>query len=144
MTTTRISSTDLIATLEDRGCRITSPRRDFIALLERKEGGFSAEELCSELPGVGRATIYRTLKLLLEAGVLCKLAMPDGAPKYTLARFDHHHHAVCVQCGLVTDFRDSTIERLMRAVGSEVPGKVVGHRLEVYMTCQGCLVSPAD
>ncbi len=136
----RISQSDLIATLEDRGCRVTGPRRDVIALLERKEAGFSAEEVSDELPQVGRATIYRTLKLLLDAGVLCKLALPNGAPKYTLARYDHHHHSVCVQCGAVSDFRDSTIERLMRAIGSEIPGQVLGHRLEVYVTCQQCLL----
>ncbi|MBI4312481.1 MAG: transcriptional repressor [Chloroflexi bacterium] len=142
MTTTRLSETDLLTTLEDRGCRITGPRRDVIALLERKEAGVSAEEVCAGLPLVGRATIYRTLKLLLEAGVLCKLTLPDGAPKYTLARFDHHHHTVCVRCGTVGDFRDSTIERLMRAIGADIPGKIVGHRLEVFITCQPCLASP--
>jgi len=134
-----MTQTDLIATLEDRGCRVTGPRRDVLALLVHKDSGFSAEEVCADLPRVGRATIYRTIKLLLEAGVLCKLTLPDGAPKYSLARYDHHHHAVCVQCGAVTDFRDSTIERLMRAVGDEIPGKIMGHRLEVYVTCQQCL-----
>lgn len=140
MAVTRVSESDLIATLEDRGFRVTEPRREVIALLERKQEGFSAEELWQELPQVGRATIYRTVKLLLGAGVLCKLALPDGAPKYTVARFGHHHHTVCVQCGTVGDFRDSTMERLMRAVGSEIPGQIVGHRLEVYITCQGCIL----
>lgn len=139
MAPTRLSPPDLLAILEDRGYRITGPRRDVVRLLERKGEGFGAEQLCGELPSVGRATIYRTVRLLLEAGILCKLALPNGAPKYTLARFDHHHHTVCTQCGTVGDFRDSTMERLMRAIGAEIPGQIVGHRLEVYITCQGCL-----
>ena len=103
---------------------------------------FTAEEISTELPGVGRATVYRTIKLLLEAGVICKLALPDGAPKYTLARIEHHHHTVCVRCGAVDEFRDVTIERVLRTIGSEISGEIVGHRIEFYITCQDCLDNP--
>ena len=130
---------DLLAVLEDRGYRLTAPRRSVISLLDRKEEGFSAEEICAELPGVGRATVYRTIKLLLEAGVICKLAMLDGAPKYSLARVEHHHHAVCVHCGTVGEFRDATIERLMRTIGGDISGEIVGHRMEFYIVCRDCL-----
>ncbi len=58
---------DLLAVLEDNGHRVTSPRRSVISLLEDKYDGFSAEEISIELPGVGRATVYRTIKLLLQA-----------------------------------------------------------------------------
>jgi Fur family ferric uptake transcriptional regulator len=110
-----------------------------IDLLERRAGAFSAEEVCQELRWIGRATVYRTIKLLLEAGVLCKLALPSGAPKYTLARAEHHHHTVCVECGAVGEFRDGTVERVLRAIGSEIPGKIVSHRMELYLVCRDCL-----
>ena len=103
---------DLLAVLEDNGHRVTSPRRHVISLLEGKYDGFSAEQISSELPAVGRATVYRTIKLLLEAGVICKLVLPDGASKYSLARVEHHHHTLCIKCGTVGEFRDNTIERL--------------------------------
>ena len=135
---------DLLAVLEDRGYRATGPRRDVIALLEKKEEGFSAEEISVELPGVGRATVYRTIKLLLEAGVICKLALPNGEPKYTLARVEHHHHTVCLRCGTVGEFRDTTIERVLRAIGGDISGEIVGHRIEFYITCKQCLdVAPS-
>ena len=134
---------DAMAVLEDRGYRATGPRRDVVALLERKDEGFSAEEIIDELPGVGRATVYRTIKLLLEAGVICKLALPSGAPKYSLARVEHHHHTVCVQCGTVGEFRDVTIERLLRTIGDDISGEIVGHRMEFYITCQDCLQKSA-
>ena len=133
---------DLLAVLEDGGYRITGPRRSVIALLDQKGEGFTAEELCEELPAVGRATVYRTIKLLLRAGVICKLAMPDGAPKYSMARVEHHHHTVCVRCGIVSEFRHATIERLLRAIGQEISGEIVGHRLEVFTVCQDCEAPP--
>ena len=129
---------DLLSVLEDGGYRITGPSRSIISVLDRKDEGFTAEELCQELPAVGRATVYRTIKLLQRAGVICKLAMPDGAPKYSLARVDHHHHTVCVKCGMVGEFKHATIERLLRAAGQEISGSIVGHRLEVFITCSEC------
>ena len=139
MTTARAARPDLISVLEDRGYRVTGPRSRVIDLLDQKEEGFSAEEVCGELPGVGRATIYRTIKLLMEAGVICKLALPNGAPKYSLARVEHHHHTVCVSCGTVGEFRDVTIERLLHTIGEDISGEIMGHRMEFYITCQDCL-----
>ena len=138
MTQAEATKPDMLATLEDRGYRVTEPRRNIISILGMKQEGFSAEEVCQELPGVGRATVYRTIKLLLEAGVICKLAMPSGAPKYSLARAEHHHHTICVGCGTVGEFRDSTIERLLRAIGTDISGQIVGHRMEFYIQCEGC------
>ena len=139
---TQLSSRpDIMAILEDRGYRSTAPRRAIIRILDGKQEGFTAEDLCSELPGVGRATVFRTIKLLLEAGVICRLNLLDGAPKYSLSRVEHHHHTVCVRCGIVGEFRATTVERLMRVIGNEIPGDIVGHRIELYITCGRCLES---
>ncbi|MDD9994563.1 MAG: Fur family transcriptional regulator [Dehalococcoidia bacterium] len=133
------SRPDMMAVLEDRGYRSTAPRRAIIRILEGKEEGFTAEEIGSELPGVGRATIFRTIKLLMEVGVICRLNLIDGAPKYSLSRIEHHHHTVCVRCGIVGEFRATTVERLMRSLGSEIPGEIMGHRIELYVTCDRCV-----
>ncbi len=129
---------DIITTLEDSGFRLTSPRRRVADSIAQQGDAFTAEDLCKSVPGVGRATVYRTIKLLVESGALCKLAMPDGAPKYSLARVGHHHHTVCVRCGKVGEFRDSTVERMLRSLGKEVQGSIVGHRMEVYIDCEDC------
>ena len=128
----------MVAALQDRGHRVTGPRLGVIELIEAKTGAFSAEELSDELPGVGRATVYRTLELLLEVGAVCKLQIPDSGPRYSLARVEHHHHSVCLGCGRVQDFRDATIERLLKAIGSEVDGDIVGHRIEIDVLCERC------
>ncbi len=133
------SRPDIMAALEDRGHRSTAPRRAIIRILEGKQEGFTAEEIGKELPDVGRATIFRTIKLLLEADAICKLNLINGAPRYSLSRVEHHHHTVCVRCGNVGEFRAATVERLMRAIGSDIPGKIVGHRIELYVTCRQCM-----
>ena len=123
---------------------MTGPRRIVAGLVGQKQEGFRAEEIYSELSVVGRATVYRTIKLLLDAGVICKLSLPDGAPKYSLARAEHHHHTICVKCDTVGEFRDTAIERLLRTIGEHISGEIVGHRMEFYITCKDCLVVPKD
>ncbi|HLF03694.1 MAG TPA: transcriptional repressor, partial [Dehalococcoidia bacterium] len=89
----------LLETLEDRGCRDTMPRRAVVQAIAGKERHFTAEELREQLPGVGRATIFRALKLLVESGVLCRVLLEDGNLHYQLSHRGHHHHLLCVQCG---------------------------------------------
>ncbi len=139
MTTLLTSRPEIMAILEDRGYRSTAPRRAIIRVLDGKQEGFTAEEVVNELPEVGRATIFRTLKLLMEVGVICKLNLIDGAPRYSLSRVEHHHHTVCVKCGNVGEFRAATVERLLRTLGNDIPGNIVGHRIELYVTCDQCL-----
>lgn len=135
------SRPDMISVLEDQGYRVTAPRRSIVNLLDLKEGGFTVEEIACELPKVGRATVYRTIKLLMDAGVVCKVALPDGTPKYSLARIEHHHHTVCVSCGNVGEFSADMIEGLIRSIGKDMAGEIVGHRMEFHIVCEGCAES---
>lgn len=130
---------NLMAVLEGLGYRATAPRKAVVELLEQKHEGFTVEALSEELPSVGRATVYRTIKLFMEAGVVCKLPMMDGSPVYSLSRVDDcHYHYVCVQCGSVAEFEVATIGRLLRAIGADIPGQIVHHRIELYVTCDYC------
>ncbi|MCY4109272.1 MAG: Fur family transcriptional regulator [Chloroflexi bacterium] len=132
--------------LEELGYRVTGPRRKVARLVSTKEGTFSAESINDGLPSVGRATVYRTLKLLSETGILCKITLPDGSPRYSLDGAWHHHHVICSPCGKIEEFRKPVLERLLREMASEVDGKMLGHRVEVYITCADCLpgTSPGD
>ncbi len=134
----------LMDVLESRGYRPTPSRKAIARLVEQKHGGFTAEGLREELPSVGRATVYRTIRLFLEAGVICKLLMMNGARVYSLARVGHrHHHAVCVQCGAVGEFDAATIDRSLRAIGAEIEGRIVDHHIELYVTCDDCRADQA-
>ena len=128
----------LLAALEEHGTRMTWPRRQLARMLARRTGAFSAEEIVAGLPTLGRATIYRTLRLLGDAGVLCKTTMPDGSPRYSLDNAQHHHHLICVCCGSVDEFRHPSIDRALHAMSDYVGSELVGHRLELYHRCAIC------
>ena len=129
----------LMAALEDRGYKTTARRRAIASLLEQKSEGFTIEALCKELPSVGRATLYRTIKLFLEVGLLCKVPTMDGARVYSLSRIDHHHHhSMCVECGAVEEFKTAKVERMLNAISAEFQGEVIDHRLELYVNCGDC------
>ena len=133
-----MDSQTLLDAIGGRSYRITHPRRRVIESIAGKENNFTAEELHAELNGVGRATVYRTIKLLVEQGLLCKISLPDGSPRYMLTMSGHHHHLVCVSCGLVSEFHESEIEQLLSEWEASGKGTVVGHRIEVYVVCTVC------
>ena len=131
-----------MAVLVELGYRATAPRKAITQLLEQRRDSFTVQALSEELPSVGRATVYRTIKLLLEAGAVCKLATMDGSQIYSLcANGHHHHHSVCIQCGAVEEFRAAAVERLISAISAEIPGEVIDHRIELYVVCGFC---PSD
>ena len=125
--------------LKSLGRRTTAPRRQVARLLASKRGAFSAESINAELPDVGRATVYRTIRLLAEAGVLCKALLPDGSPRYSIDHSWHHHHLICSTCETVEEFRSSELERLLGELSDEIPGRVLGHQVDFYLTCPNCL-----
>ena len=133
----------LLETLEERGYRSTSPRRAVASAIASQQRHFTAEGLREELPWVGRATIYRSLKLLVETGVLCRVLLEDGNLHYQLSHRGHHHHLLCVECGASQDLLGCDIEDLLRQVSAAHEFELSGHRLEVYGRCQNCLSAQA-
>lgn len=136
----RTSHSRLMTALRDRGYRVTDSRRAIANLLEQKHYSFTIEALSKELPSIDRATLYRTVKLFLEMGMLCRLVMMDGNYAYSLPWVDHHHHhSVCVECGSVEEFRADAVERILNNISTEIPGQVVDHLLDLYVRCGHCL-----
>ncbi len=132
----RYHAPNLMAVLKDRGYRSTARRKAIAKLLEQKQGGFTTKVLCEELPWVGRAIVFRTIKLLVEAAAVCKLSKMDGASVYSLARVgDRHHRSVCVRCRAVGEFKAATIDESVRAIAADIPGQIVDHRIELYVAC---------
>jgi Fur family ferric uptake transcriptional regulator len=135
------SQVQIIVAFEDAGCRITAQRREMAAILSQQIGTFSAAEITTKIPGLARATVYRTLKLLIDAGVICKARLPDGYPRYSLDYGLHHHHLVCQTCGCVEEFRNPAVERTLRSISREMEGELIGHRLEIFRRCPTCVES---
>ena len=78
------------------------------------------------------ATVYRTVRLFEEAGILERHDFGDGRARYEEVREDHHDHLIDVQTGRVIEFRNEEIEALQRKVAAELGYKLVDHRLELY------------
>ena len=134
-------ATQLLETLEERGHRSTSPRRAVVNAIAAQNKHFTAEELRQRLPAVGRATIYRSLKLLVDSGVLCRVLLEEGNLHYQLSYRGHHHHLLCVECGASQDLLGCDIEDLLQTVSTAHDFRVSGHWLEVYGRCHDCLVA---
>ena len=126
------------ARLAARLGRMTASRRVVVAAVARQRGHFTAEALTAGLPIVGRATVYRTLKLLTEAGVLCRVLMDDGSLHYRLSGPGHHHHLVCVACGTIQDFSGCDVAGMVAQLAQGKAFTVEGHWLEVYGRCGEC------
>ncbi|MCC7479303.1 transcriptional repressor [bacterium] len=126
--------------LMERGLKLTKPRKALIEMLTSRPGWhFQAEELLealnNEQPGVvSRATIYRTLELLVEAGVLTKTRLNENSFRYELADMQgHHHHLIDTGSGRVANFTgDEELHSMLRRICAEHGFKEHYHVLEVY------------
>ena len=128
----------LVNELRDQGFKITSPRYRVIERVTSREENFTAEALAAELASIGRATVYRTLKLLLDRGLICRVILNDGGVCYRLSHKGHHHHLVCVSCGATEDVHLDDVEDVLNRVREATNYELVGHRLEVYGFCPRC------
>ncbi len=131
------------AFLGRQNLRLTSQRRTIAATFFATEGHVSTEELYrtvqKQLPGVGFATVYRTLKLLSEAGLASGHDFNDGFARFeALGGKKHHDHLICTACGKIVEFVNDRIEALQEAVAAEHGFEVHRHRLELYGVCREC------
>ena len=132
-------SANLLDVINNNGLRLTAPRKLIVEHLTGKDSGFTADEIKSGLPSVSRATVFRTLKLLLDADVICRVATIDGVPRYAVSKGEHHHHTVCIRCDKVGEFKDSMIEKLLDTLSPDIPGQIIGHNIEFHIVCNDCI-----
>lgn len=134
----------VIQRLEERGARLTPSRLGVLAAVADAGDQFSAEEIAGRLRGTGRATVFRTLKLLVEMDVLCRVLLDDGSLRYRWSRRGHHHHLVCVACGGVQDFTACDMTRVLDGIAGQTDFVPEGHWLEVYGHCAACRAETAE
>jgi len=129
---------DIMAQLSDLGYRDTEPRRLVISAVAAHDRPFTAEELCASLPCVGRATVYRGLRLLVETDQVCRVLLEDHELRYQLSHQGHHHHLLCGACGASADLEGCDAEDMLREAAAAVGFRMSGHSLEVYGQCGDC------
>ena len=115
---------------------MTGQRRVIARVLAEAEDHPDAEELHRRAaaidPHISIATVYRTVRLLEESGILERHDFRDGRSRYEEVPDEHHDHLIDVQTGRVIEFHDDQIEELQRLVAEKLGYKLVDHRLELY------------
>ncbi len=129
--------------LRSRGQKMTKSREAVLRAFLSIEDHVSAEELLDAArhvdPSIGQATVFRTIKLLAEAGLAREACRDEGARQYEHAfGHSHHDHLICVVCGKVVEFVDEGIERAQDRIFAEHGFRMTAHRLELLGQCAEC------
>ncbi|HWU26895.1 MAG TPA: Fur family transcriptional regulator [Rhizomicrobium sp.] len=125
----------------ERGLRMTEQRRVIARVLSDAIDHPDAEELYRRAaavdPHISIATVYRTVRLFEDAGILERHDFRDGRARYEEVHDTHHDHLIDIHSGRVIEFRNEEIERLQRRVAEELGFELVDHRLELYGVPKG-------
>jgi len=129
--------------LAGQGLKSTQQRDKILRVFMVAGRHLSAEELHGlvkkSYPGIGYATVYRTLKLLARAGMAEERRFEDGFTRYEYnAAQGHHDHLICTQCGAIIEFENTQIEELQQDVARKNKFLVQNHKLELYGLCEEC------
>ncbi len=128
--------------IQKKGYRLTAARRSIVAALVSSKGHISADELVDILhqgaTDIGRMTVYRTLDLLTELGLIRPVYQGSAAARYVLLADGHHHHLICSSCQRVIEFDLCTLREIESILSSQSQFAVEGHLLEIYGRCHSC------
>ncbi|MEM6602421.1 MAG: Fur family transcriptional regulator [Pseudomonadota bacterium] len=120
----------------ERGMRMTEQRRIIANIISKADDHPDVEEIYNRAlvfdKKISVSTVYRTVRLLEEAGVLAKHDFGDGRARYEEIGEDHHDHLICVKSGKVIEFFNQELEDLKEKIAAEYGYKLVDHRLELY------------
>jgi len=132
--------------LRERGYRYTKQRKATVdAIIANQGKHMSAEEIYLEVkktcPEIGLATVYRTMLLFVEAGMLNRHNFDDGRNRYELNNPEedhHHHHLVCIKCGEVTEVEEDLLDLLEEKIESQHGFKITDHKVKFVGYCTKC------
>jgi Fur family transcriptional regulator, ferric uptake regulator len=127
---------DVEALCADKGLRITEQRRIIARILSESEDHPDVETLHARAsaidPKISIATVYRTVRLFEEAGILERHEFGDGRARYEAVSDEHHDHLIDVETGKVVEFVDEGLEALQKRIAERLGFRLVDHRMELY------------
>ena len=127
---------DIEALCAEKGLRITEQRRVIARVLSRAEDHPDVEAVHERAaaidPGISIATVYRTVRLFEEAGILDRHDFGNGRSRYEAITEEHHDHLIDVETGKVIEFVDPELELLQKAIAERLGFRLVDHRMELY------------
>ena len=133
------------------GYRLTMPRQAILSILSKSREHLSAEDIYLAVhrayPGVGLATVYRTLELLTRMGLVSKFDFGDGRSRYELAEgpnTNHHHHLICTGCGRIIDYSEladeetKVLKQIEQTLSKKYNFNINSHRMHFLGLCNKC------
>ena len=135
---------NFLAFMKHRGMNTTVQRRIIAETFFNLPGHHSLEEfyqiVSREDPSIGQTTVYRTLKLLCEAGFATEIHFSNDITRYEVANpTSHHDHLICLRCGKIVEIYDPNIEKLQKEIASDHGLTLQGHMHNLYGICADCL-----
>lgn len=134
--------------LKSHGLKVTNQRVLLLEALSKHKGEHLTPEEIYEIvkeehPEIGLATVYRTIQLLCQLGLVEKVVLVDEIVRYEMAergrgRAHHHHHIICLDCGNVESFEDDLLENLESAIAKKTGFEIVNHEVKFYGYCNKC------
>jgi len=137
----------LASWIASRGLKATRQRDLIVDTFFTQTGHLSVDELLDKVtardPSIGAATVYRTMKILTDAGLASARHFEGGQTRYEAALDRHHHdHLICTSCGRIFEFENERIEELQARVAEQHGFRVTHHKLELYGLCKACQERP--
>ncbi|MDJ0788597.1 MAG: Fur family transcriptional regulator [Myxococcota bacterium] len=127
--------------LEDHNLKHTKQREAILSVFLDVSGHITSEDLHKRVrelhPGIGYTTVYRTMKLLCEAGLAMERNFDDGVTRYEVEH-EHHDHLVCTSCGKIVEFECQMIESAQNDIVERYGFRLLRHRHELYGHCPSC------
>ncbi|MCY4465633.1 MAG: Fur family transcriptional regulator [Chloroflexi bacterium] len=142
------SQSPYIQILRQHGCRITRARRIVLRVLEDEARHNTSTQIIEAVealdPGVGRASVFRSLDLFTRLGILRPIYISGSmTPAYVLMSGGHHHHVICSKCQAIHDFDDCGLDDMTRQLETKLNLRIDGHLLEFYGVCADCQAADA-
>jgi len=132
----------LIEICQKKGVRATSKRKIICEVLEKSGGHLNVEEVYhlakKEDKSIGVATVYRTLKIMKDAGVIEAQTFGQDHSHFESPTKNHHDHLVCTSCGKIEEFVSDKLEEMKEKVSKQNRFKMLSHKLEIYGLCADC------
>lgn len=132
--------------LKEKGCKLTMQRRSVLDVMMEHDGEhLSTEEIYdqvkSKFPEIGLATVYRTVQLFEEMGIVDRLNLDDGCSRFELAkegRVHHHHHLICEKCNKVFEVEHDLLDDIEKEIEKKYGFKIHDHNVMFYGICKDC------
>ena len=140
-----VNSLYVLSAMNRSGYRTTTTRRKIIDAIFSLGNSFTVDDLIQNLPDLGRATIFRNVKVLKDLQIICQVFLDNGQSVYQLDfelnLENHHDHLICSKCKCIQEFNSKELESLLQSVSEAMSFEINTHRLELYGHCSSCKAS---